>query len=142
MKKLLILIAVFASLLTCFNACSDNEIELDADDWSTPVGIGGWERRIDNYYGELAYVKGKEAYQFLPDKSYHEVDSLMWLYDYKLRFDSSYTDSIKELVSVFGSKIVLNATVKWSVGSNIAEIWDDFKISRYKSSRNGVEEQE
>ena len=142
MKKLLILIAVFASLLTCFNACSDNEIELDADDWSTPFGIGGWERRIDNYYGELAYVKGKDAYQFLPDKSYHEVDSLMWLYDYKLRFDSSYTDSIKELVSVFGPKIVLNATVKWSVGSNIAEIWDDFKISRYKSSRNGVEEQE
>ena len=141
MKKLLILIAVFASLLTCFVACSDNEIELDADDWSTPFGIGGWERRIDNYYGELAYVKGKEAYQFLPDKSYHEVDSLMWLYDYKLRFASSYTDSIKELISVFGSKIVLNATVKWSAGSNIAKIWD-FKISRYKSSRNGVEEQE
>ena len=142
MKKLLILTAVFASLLTCFNACSDNEIELDADDWSTPFGIGGWDKNIYDITGELAYVKGKDAYQFIPDKSYSSVDSLKWMYEYKLRFSSDYTDSIKGLVDNIGSKINLSARVVHSVESNIAKIWDGFKISRYKSSRNGVEEQE
>ncbi|MDE6343744.1 MAG: hypothetical protein K2L69_03320 [Muribaculaceae bacterium] len=138
MKKLLLLTALFTTLFIGFTACSDNEpeVELDADDWSTPFGIGFSSYTITDIIGELAYVKGKDAYQFLPDKSYNEIDSLMWMSKYKLRFDSSYTDSIKDIISQVGSKVILNATVDHYVGSNIADVYD-FKIGKFNSSRSG-----
>ena len=138
MKKLLLLTAIFTTLFIGFTACSDNEpeVELDADDWDTPFGIGFSIDTITGIIGELAYVKGKDAYQFLPDKSYYEIDSLMWMSKYKLRFNSSYTDSIKEITSFIGSKIFLNATVYHRVGSNIANVYD-FEISKYYSASHG-----
>ena len=138
MKKIIFLAALFTALFIGFTACSDNEseVELDADDWHLPFGFGFSIDTIKGIFGELAYVKGKDAYQFLPDKSYNEIDSLIWMSQYKLRFKSSYTDSIKEIISQFGSKVVLNATIHCGAESNVANIYD-FEIYKYNSSRSG-----
>ena len=112
MKKLLILIAIFASLLTCFNACSDNAEEV------TDPGC-----MIKIYYitGFLSYDDNANKYALDVHDVYIANESVTHLLD-SLSKDKVY---IEPRFTVFEDQL------EEFVGSEITTIIDEYDVGRF-----------